>query len=721
MPMILVTWLLLLVVFTCVGNLVTRRLAVQVPWMERVLASFWAGWCLVIAFLQIWHFFFKINLITWVPIALTAACGAILFIRDSLPMLRQNYQPRSWRPAGLLVGLVTVSVVCLWFANHALVPSTLFDSLAYHMQTVMWNSLYPVVRGLGNLQERFAFNNSSFLYSALTDVGPWNQRSYHVSNTLLIVVLALQGLVGVYRLITSPERRAVNLFRALSTLPAILVAFDVFFVTFSPDIPILVLGFVLLAHLLALLLVTSDWPETRFHLLMILLVGFAGLTVKISFAGLAAPAILLALVITMVERSAGGRALGSLWAAARAPLGWAALIGALFIVPWVARGVVLSGYPFFPLALFGLPVEWRMTEFQVIDTNLWIQSWARLPGPHWMDVLSSNDWFARWLEKLPDQVNRMMVIFSVGTLLAAFLTLARRHTRRWRPFLFLITPLVGLIFWFASAPDVRFAGASLWALAFGACALVFHAVDQPDVDRFGLRGLAILGLVGVYLAPGMSPWIMPYTTVQPDPVEFDLLNSRFQSKATLSGLELRVPDQNKQCWKVKLPCMANFNSNLALIDPNELGKGFRIDVPSDFLEPSGFTATGSLRVLTGEHWYGPSQSEPLTWMATPARFAFYSDAGGRARLTFRAGAISDGERAGSQSRLEIWVNQKPAGELDLIAGQNTWLEVNVKRGFNVVLLSAAAGNFIPSAVDPNSSDDRPHAVGFEEINIEILK
>ncbi|MGV2435393.1 MAG UNVERIFIED_CONTAM: hypothetical protein LVT10_11320 [Anaerolineae bacterium] len=51
-------------------------------------------------------------------------------------------------------------------ANNALLAPARYDAGLYQIQSVMWSNQFPIVRGLGNLHGRLAFNNSFHLYIA---------------------------------------------------------------------------------------------------------------------------------------------------------------------------------------------------------------------------------------------------------------------------------------------------------------------------------------------------------------------------------------------------------------------------------------------------------------------------------------------------------------------------------------------------------------------------
>src|SRR5665647_90958 len=60
---------------------------------------------------------------------------------------------------------------------------TWLDTQAYHVQNIQWIKKYPVVPGLGNLHDRFAFNSMFFVISALF--------TFHIKD---ILVFPLNGI-----------------------------------------------------------------------------------------------------------------------------------------------------------------------------------------------------------------------------------------------------------------------------------------------------------------------------------------------------------------------------------------------------------------------------------------------------------------------------------------------------------------------------------------------
>ena len=82
------------------------------------------------------------------------------------------------------------------------------------------------------------------------------------------------------------------------------------------------------------------------------------------------------------------------------------LSSTIILATWIGRGVVLSGYPFFPASAMPMPVAWRTPAARVDGFRTLIRGWARdredvarsLRGWHWV---------ANWYQRVaPEMTNR---------------------------------------------------------------------------------------------------------------------------------------------------------------------------------------------------------------------------------------------------------------------------------------------------------------------------
>ena len=278
MIFITVSILFLFLVFTGIGLLFPWSIFHRERRFESLLAGFWIGWALAIAFLQLWHFFFPVGLGAFLSLLALSTAGWLRAGAAVLEMARAWNKPQAMALAGL--ALIPAGMV----ANHVLFTSPNSDYALYHLQTVKWFSQYAIVPGLGNLYFPLAFNCASFLYTAVIDTGLLEGRAYFVSNSLLAYAVMLYCASGLYGLFQGKGVRSAHLFNALMIPVILLQVSTAYVVAYSPDPIVFFLQVILASELLRLF---EDPPEReRFQrrAAQIMLLATAGITLKLSFA-----------------------------------------------------------------------------------------------------------------------------------------------------------------------------------------------------------------------------------------------------------------------------------------------------------------------------------------------------------------------------------------------------------------------------------------------------
>src|SRR5262249_23178782 len=172
----------------------------------------------------------------------------------------------------------------------------------------------------------------------------------------------------------------------------------------------------------------------------------------------------------------------------------------VMFVPWVTCGYITSGCPFFPSEIGRLGFDWTVPhELARLEKDAAF-AWARAPGLPVVEVLGTWDWITPWAERLlssPLAVKPSLVAM-MGTvlLLARVVTSCPPRVERWWVVL-LIPSSVGLGFWFLTAPDPRFAQATLWIFALNV--LFFPFLTEGAFSRsMALLVVLLLSLLGAF-------------------------------------------------------------------------------------------------------------------------------------------------------------------------------------------------------------------------------
>jgi hypothetical protein len=557
MVLLILTWVMLGLVFLGIGILFIRWVS---PPLENWFLAFWLGWAIFLILLQVENFFLPVSFWLWIPLTALAAPGWLLAGRQ----VRARGFRSSWGQGVLFLAALGCGV---FLAAHAVQEVATIDTGKYHLPAMWWAIQLPVIPGLGNINRALGSSSAYFLYAALLNAGPWQGRPYHVASGVLIWALACQSLWQ-WRVWIASRGRHTSRYTVYSMLmlgPALLYAADLHFVGISPDTGVYALAIVLGGEWIRWLESKADVSGRDASAAGILLLASAGIALKQSFFVFGGLSILLVMVVWW--KRAGFLA----WK--KAALGMA--ICASAILPALMRTALFSGYLLYPTTLGALPVAWRVPEDAVTTYADWVRQDARTPGLPKAIQETTTDWFPHWVTQVP----RYILALAAASLilgLALGLRLISQGTGGF-PIPWLSLPgilLASLIFWFFSAPDVRFAGSLFWVLGIVLAILAADVWGVAD-HRVGLFALPLLGvlLCGWAMAAGRGNFKTPASLFSvPDAAA----NPPFDSITIGSQITMRIPATGAVCWNLPQPCSEDYQFSLQLIDPNDLGRGFHI-------------------------------------------------------------------------------------------------------------------------------------------------
>lgn len=555
-----------------IGWLVMKMVRLDHFFHDLNTSAFWLGWAAVIAALQVWHFFLPVNLPILLILMIGSLAGWYFFFRQA--------KPRQMLTTGNLLFAAFMLLPLIILCNHVLFSEPSYDHGLYHFQTVKWFNQFPLVRGLGNLHHRLAFNSTNMLYAALLNVGPLQGFGFYLANTTLIFMLLVRLCASLLSWLKQPlgENRHA-LFDGLM-LPVVLWQASVYpLAGYSADMAIFALQVVLAGEFLRLLAHKSDEPVSKHKALLMAVLVAVGVTVKLSSAVFGAALMLMVLVAWFRSRSQADRR------ADRAPFLWAGLL-ALWVLPWLIRNVLLSGYLLYPSALFALPVAWKMPSFLINDLSSGISLWARTYSGQ-IAYTGDLSWFVTWLVRFVYEPRLAFILGVVFLVILALVWLrAGKKIQISTAYIMLvIVSALSLLFWFISGPTYRFSGAAFWIFCFSAALGLFQFIHLRWGEMVAARTAVIfLFFLFFNLRPEFSRNISPGRLLFP-------LNERviaeqqqpisgLTSKTTLSGLIVNLPPETspETCWDLPLPCTTrnDFVERLQLMDAADMRGGFYI-------------------------------------------------------------------------------------------------------------------------------------------------
>ena len=513
---------------------------------DRILTSFWMGLAAAICLLQAWHLAFAVTRLVLGILAFASAAGFWWNRAELSDFVKQGRR-------GAFVWILGGLAILAWVANHAAGPATAVDSGIYHIQAIRWSMEYPAVLGLGNLNERLAFNASSLLYDAMLGGGG------HLGNCLLVWMFFVRGLLSATR-VASGAGLSACVFQLVLVAPVVAITVSNGISSPTADIPVVLVLFVAAMELYALLK-----TETPAHYDFVVVATLAALTICLKSSAIIVAPILIAIALALSFRTLPKDLL-------RTGLSSAVVAFAL-LVPWCLHGLLLSGYPMYPSRFGGIAADWRLPAELANASRVWVIAAARnstAPGFAWLPT------WIRWIsrEHWPSWSSGLLAVFLPVAVTCALIVLSaadrkrreRTHDRGW----WLVAGCaMAAIAWLVTAPSPRFGFAILWSLAAAtaaqaaavlqgasrrrlilpaAMALGFVAILFPLPDSSIVRGLARRLVV----PPGPDHGLWPYPVAE---------LSRF---TTESGLTLLVPVNDSRCFDAPLLCTPYPAPNLVL-------------------------------------------------------------------------------------------------------------------------------------------------------------
>jgi hypothetical protein len=504
---VLVTWFCVALVLLGCGYLVRRGLVRRRGDAARgaVMSDVWIGLVVLVVYIQLWNLFLALDRVAWIaPIAVGVA---------GLALIARGLARRGWRPRRPSIGVVVVAtgVATVWAANQSLAaPGSDYDDGLYHLGIVHYAATYPAIPGLANLQEQLGFDDPNLLFGALLSHGPWSGGAFHLVTGFLAALLFVE--VGL-RFLPSAKQRvspftgrvALLLFLAtivivevpnrLFTSPAVApdsVLEPTLFSSLSLDAAAWVfLG----VGLLYLAEAIEDSPAPVPAVTSIALLSLAAVERPLYWLTL----LLSAGALVVASRGLGGlgtaRALRAMLPVVVLPVGLA--------VGWAARQAVLTGYPFFPLTLGGLPVDWRVPVGLLNHDNQLGAALARHPasGLPPAQILSSWHWLRWWI---PDESHDLFLLVPLAVAIVSLAALVPRGNLRQslerRPtaaMLGLVVPCAAtVVAWFFLAPLPRYALPAIWLLPI---ALAAWSMPAAAFEDFSEKSITLTAVVTVVL------------------------------------------------------------------------------------------------------------------------------------------------------------------------------------------------------------------------------
>jgi hypothetical protein len=559
---ILFTWGVIAITLIGIGSIVLARFREECS----VSDTFWMGLAVSVAVLEIWSFVFPITISITLLLFFAGILGLVLNGSLLRSGIRAEWQGSRWP---LLIGIA----VAFLLAFRACGPCEYYDTGLYGAPAIHWIQTYPAIPGLANLHGRFGFNSSVFLCIAALGQGVWKDLGFHLFTGFLLCAMWVTLLPACARVVHRAATSPADWFYTILAVPTFFWTTRSRIVGTQTDEPATVVCLIATGILFEQLCQLDGREQRNTHA--------SRLVLATTLFSLAVAFKLSTIVFALIAWCLAFREIWLLGRVARQRIKYifaALALSTLILLPWCARGIILSGYPLYPATVFAFPVAWRIPLSAARWYALGVQSWGRMPdapfrdtrGLHWL-----GDWFSHALRNRSSF--QLPLAISLAGLVLGLAADFRGKSHQACPWLSLLFPSTfGIIFWFAASPDLRFAQFAIWT---SAATLGAWGIVSLDLQLHRWRtSLVLTALVfsSIWCLISLG-WREPLLALRGVQRPSSLPKSTLVLRHTLSGLAVYVPAEGDQCWDAPLPCTPYFDESLRLRYPSSLRWGFISD------------------------------------------------------------------------------------------------------------------------------------------------
>ncbi len=438
------------------------------------------------------------------------------------------------------------------------------DTPGYHLHLVRYLREYGTVTGIGNLQFRLGMNSIWHVLAALFEQGPLLGRSAYLMQGLLSL-----GALGWCVAEVATSRVAWRRLYAVAIMPMVAYYLRDMRPSLYYDNAALFLCAVVFSICLQILLQKEN-RTARAHGVLVL----------------TATAFLLKPLNPLFVAGCAGIAVWGIWQDSpqrRLPqLALACVLPGFAAVVWIAKNVLLTGYPVYPSTILPFPVDWRMAEAKARECLECILGWARMPNQLYHESLRQGVgfWFPSWLERQVQSFEMWyngFVPLGLGCLAWLLGSARQRGAVVW---VVLGLTLASLAGWFGSAPEIRFGSVYFWIFLAAAVACLFRNRAASGVtpgERLALwaLGATMLGLLVFFYQCGSHhserDWLAPAPAMQGNAVP-----AYIQPDDGAEPFEVFVPrGEGKGCANGPVPCTSEPDGGFCLRNQRQWINGFR--------------------------------------------------------------------------------------------------------------------------------------------------
>lgn len=400
---------------------------------------FISGLAVLTAYAQWFSIFYRVGILAALSLVILNFF-ILIFLRRQISEWMHNlfgscniYKYALW----ILMGAVFFSIV-------ASTAPKVYDTALYHNQAIQWIEKYGVVKGLGNLHNRLAYNSSFFALQALFGWSSLVGQSLHGMNCFVALLFSSYAIFRLFnrkKAMEESQHYYIEQFFNLLILLQIYMSADALS---SPGTDFL--------SMLLILYLFSRWARNKKEIPFLFLMAVFGATVKLSVASLVMLGIPLCILVIKNRK----------W---QQFLCYAAFC-IFFAFPFFIRNILISGYVLYPSTAFDFfGFDWKMPAYTVNFDSQEIIVWGRRIYDVSKYHLPITSWVPAWINDMTFW-ERLLTCSQMFFIPLALYQIIRALMKRQNLNLagMLSISLAGLLSWFFSAPLIRYGNVYLYLL-----------------------------------------------------------------------------------------------------------------------------------------------------------------------------------------------------------------------------------------------------------------
>ncbi len=414
------------------------------------------GLMILTAYAEYFSLFYKVGalalgLLFVISIFLIIWCkNELIYIFKSLKTLKWYYY------APMLV----IALICIALASKT--PGH-YDTYLYHAQSVRWIEEYGVVKGLGNLHNRLAYNSAIFSLDALFSFKFLIDQSMHAVDGLFTCIYLFYAVRSI-KIFKDKKIYISDMLRI--GMIAYLISSETrgFISSLSSDIPALGLMLFIFANWMDICeqdKVSAEKDESLMLYGTLCILGVYAMSIKLSVAMCVLLSIPVGILLLKKKNIKGFM--------------FCLISGVMVILPFLLRNVVISGYLIYPYSGIDLfSFDWKMPASVLDFDRHEILSWGRGIKDVYRYNLPMTEWFPTWLAALSPFLKICLCLNPIAFVILLFKCIGEAKTKNWSFIGFGIVSFISLLFWFTGSPDSRYGGVFMSILPLVAIGIVLQ-------------------------------------------------------------------------------------------------------------------------------------------------------------------------------------------------------------------------------------------------------